>query len=250
MPEDTSTRVQAIISPDLWEARRVLLRDARALTRAERGHRAGPGRGSQRPAAQRTAAGQLGQCGRSSRPAGCYARPVATVPEAQRAAALQRLTLSPALREMALGLYLPPLFEFRVQRVTKLYVAGDRPLIGAGPAEIPVVPLWESGTTVLAVRQEADYLVFFTFSLEDPACRAQDLAQTEQGLWAALFVEAYEDEHSDEALEVTAAEVGFRYWPLVLARYHAASQKTFQESEAFRHALTVEIDVLEGTHSK
>ncbi|GGL93644.1 error-prone DNA polymerase [Deinococcus aerolatus] len=29
--EDTSTRVQAIISPDLWEAHRVVLRDARAL---------------------------------------------------------------------------------------------------------------------------------------------------------------------------------------------------------------------------
>ncbi|WP_189011469.1 OB-fold nucleic acid binding domain-containing protein [Deinococcus malanensis] len=29
--EDRTARVQAIISPDLWEAHRVLLRDARAL---------------------------------------------------------------------------------------------------------------------------------------------------------------------------------------------------------------------------
>ncbi|WP_415790534.1 hypothetical protein [Deinococcus saxicola] len=171
---------------------------------------------------------------------------MAIVPEAQRAAAVQCLTLSPALKEMALGLSVPILFQSRVQGVTKLYVAGDRPLIGAGPAETPLMPLWESGTTVLAVRQEADHLVFFTFSLEDPARRAQDLAQTEQGLWAVLFVEAYEDERSGEALEATAAEVGFRHWPLMLAHYHAASQDTFQESEAFRQAFAAEIDALEG----
>ncbi|OLV16882.1 hypothetical protein [Deinococcus marmoris] len=175
---------------------------------------------------------------------------MAIVPEAQRAAALQRLTLSPALREMALSLYSPTVFEFRVQRVTKLYGAGDRPLIGAGPTGTPVMPLWESGTTVVAVRQEADHLVFFTFSLEDPARRARDLAHTEQGLWAALFIEAYEDEYSDEALAATAAEVGFRHWPLVLARYHSASQDTSQESEAFRQALIAEVDSLEGINGR
>lgn len=166
------------------------------------------------------------------------------VPEDQRAAALHSLNLSPALRNMALGQRPPTVFQFRVNPVFKVYTAGGRPLTDAGPAGMLTLPLWESGTTVPAVRQEATQRVFFTFSLEDPVRRAHDLARTEQGLWAALFAEAYEDEFSDEELAAAAADVGFRYWPLVLARSQAADQDSFEASGAFRRALMAEIDAL------
>ena len=70
------------------------------------------------------------------------------------------------------------------------------------------------------------------------------LAHTEQGLWAVVFVNLYEDRDDlgPEAFRDAARAVGFRFLDRLVAAYDCADVSTFEAHEAFLVSLVGAID--------
>jgi len=159
------------------------------------------------------------------------------MPEGVRIDGLRRLGLSEALIRQSAGNCLHPLLEFRC--------AGPpyRSYHGAGcPEGPPLAPLWECGDSVTGVWVREGRLEFIQFSIEDQK-EYRVLARTEQGLWATVFVNLYEDRDdlAPQAFRDAAGAVGFRFLDRLVASY-VSGFPTFEAHEAFLSDLVGTID--------
>jgi hypothetical protein len=70
------------------------------------------------------------------------------------------------------------------------------------------------------------------------------LARTEQGLWATVFVNLYEDRSdlAPEAFREAAAAIGFGFLDRLVACYGCADVSTFGSHAAFVRSLVAGID--------
>jgi hypothetical protein len=137
---------------------------------------------------------------------------------------LRRLGVSDALVRQSAGEELHPLFWFRCQGPPQYSYAG-----AACPDGPLLIPLWDCDTSVTGVREQGGGLEFLRFSVEEPG-DYRVLARTEQGLWATVFADLYED-RDDLGLEdfrEAAHAVGFRYFDRVVSTYEAADVSTFE----------------------
>jgi hypothetical protein len=151
---------------------------------------------------------------------------------------LRQIGLSAALVRLASGELLHPLFQFRCQ--SPPYFSYH----GAGcPAGPLLVPLWDCGDAVVSVWVRDSRPEFITFSIEDPDTYAV-LAHTEQGLWATVFVDLYEerDDLGPEDFRGAADAAGFAFLDQIIAAYEVADVSTHEAHEAFVRNLIEEID--------
>ena len=160
------------------------------------------------------------------------------VQEGQRLDMLRRLGLSEALVRQSTGERLHPLFEFRCQGPPFYSYHG------AGCPEGPALaPLWDCGDSVTGVWIRGGRVDFIEFDIEAVA-EYRVLAHTEQGLWATVFVNLYEDRDDlgSEAFRDAARAVGFRFLDRLVAAYDSADVSTFDAHEAFLGSLIGAID--------
>jgi hypothetical protein len=140
------------------------------------------------------------------------------VPEDQRLDVLRRLGLSEPLLRLSAGERLDPLFEYRCQGPPwfSYHHAGC-------PSGPPVAPLWDCGNSVTGVWVKEGQLEFVEFSIEDYE-EYTVLAHTEQGLWATVFADLFEDRDklAPDEFEAPARLVGFRFVERVVVRDEAA----------------------------
>lgn len=160
------------------------------------------------------------------------------VAEGQRIDTLRRLGLCEALVRQSSGEPVHPLFRFR---------CGGPPHYsyhGAGsPDGPPLAPLWDCCDSVTGVWVRSGRLEFIGFSIEAPE-EYSALAHTEQGLWATVFVNLYEDRDdvAPEAFRDAARAVGFRFLDRLMASYDSADVSTFEAHDAFVSGLVAMID--------
>ena len=83
------------------------------------------------------------------------------------------------------------------------------------PAGIHITPLWECGIVVTAYQHSQPRGLFITFSLEHRE-RITVLGSSIQSVAAALLVDLWEDEESDEALREIARLFEFRHFDRLL----------------------------------
>jgi hypothetical protein len=160
------------------------------------------------------------------------------VPAGQRIDSLRRLGLSEALIRQSSGDHVHPLFGFRCPGPPFYsYHGAGSP---KGPA---LAPLWDCGDSVTGVWVRGVRLEFIEFSIEAHE-KHTVLARTEQGLWATVFVNLYEDRHdlAPEALRDAARAVGFRFLDRLLVSYDSADVSTFDTRDAFVSSLVARID--------
>lgn len=167
------------------------------------------------------------------------------ISELERLPTLEHLGLSPQLLTIANGERVPEALQQTCQIIHKVYSDGDEYLDEYGPAGFLSIPLWESDTVITAVREDLDGLTFFEYDLEDDHLKVSELARTEQGLWACLFVPLIEREFGE--LAELALDLGFRHFPLVQERYLSISHTTWDQHHRFMVKLIEEIDALERT---
>src|SRR4029434_11246044 len=99
---------------------------------------------------------------------------------------------------------------------------------GAGCPKGPVLaPLWDCGDSVTGVWIRGGRLEFIEFGIEGVA-EYTVLAHTEQGLWATVLVNLYEDRDDlgPEAFRDAARAVGFRFLDRLAAAYDSAEVST------------------------
>lgn len=109
-----------------------------------------------------------------------------------------------------------------------------------GPA---LVPLWDDGTRVYALRSADTGREFIRFSVEDP--QAVDIvAVTEQGFWADRFDFLYETDAPLDELRAAADAVQFREVEAYLAAREAFEEQPddFPEHRAWLTQTVAEID--------
>ena len=155
------------------------------------------------------------------------------VPEGQRTDNLRRLALSEALIRQSCGDHVHPLFQFRCPGPPFYSYHG-----AGSPGGPPLVPLWDCGDSVTGVWVRDGRLEFIEFSIEGHE-EYTVLAHTEQGLWATVFVNLYEDRDqlAPEAFRDAAGAVGFRFLDRVLEWYASADVATFETHAAFVSSL-------------
>ena len=162
------------------------------------------------------------------------------VPEGERMDGLRRLGLSEALVRQSAGESLDPLFSFRCQGPPHFSYHG------AGcPDGPPLLPLWDCCDSVTGVRASDRRLEFIEFSIESSE-EYTVLAHTEQGLWATVFVNLFEDKDylAPDAFREAASTVGFRFLDLLAASYYSADTSTFAAYGRFRANLIGTIDAM------
>src|SRR5712672_2081256 len=127
------------------------------------------------------------------------------VPAERRIESLRQLQLSDPLIRQSTGEQLHPLLWYRC--LGPPYFAYHGANIPEGPL---FLPLWDCCDDVTGVWLSSGGLEFIEFSIERPA-EFRVLATTEQGLWATVFVNLYEDHDTLQQSEfVKVAEtVGF-----------------------------------------
>ncbi|HTK75143.1 MAG TPA: hypothetical protein VL371_07770 [Gemmataceae bacterium] len=160
------------------------------------------------------------------------------VEEAQRLDTLRRLGLSEALVRQSSGEPVHPLLAFRCQGPPFYSYHG-----AACPEGPPLAPLWDCGGSVTGVWVRGGRLEFIEFSIEAHE-EYTILAHTEQGLWAAVFVNLYEDRDDlgPDAFGDAARAVGFRYLDRLVTSYGSADVSTFEAPAAFLRNLVGTID--------
>ena len=159
------------------------------------------------------------------------------VPEPERLDTLRRLGLSDPLVRLSAGEELHPVFAFRCQGPP------GRAYHGAGvPDGPPLAPLWDCGDTVTGVWEQGGRPEFIGFSVEAPD-EYWVLAATEQGLWATVFADLFEDRDdlAPEDFDGAARLVGFRFIGRVVYRDEAAVS-TCEGREAWLRGVVAGID--------
>ncbi|WP_157754024.1 hypothetical protein [Lysobacter capsici] len=138
------------------------------------------------------------------------AMPSNVIEESRRLPALSQLGVSPALLQMASGqLPHPALVSCSSGAPYYLYHGAEAP---DGPQ---VLPLWDIGDQVIAIRAQASGLEYICFSIEAPD-EVEQLATTEQGFWATQFDFMYELDMEIETLHAVAQAVGYRFLQMQL----------------------------------
>jgi hypothetical protein len=167
---------------------------------------------------------------------------MSVVPEDHRIKELQRLGLSESLIRLSEGLIPDEIFEYRCK--TPFYVYQGLRL----PEGEVIVPLWDCGDVVTAVRGPlADKLEFIRFGIEY-VDEFQIIARTEQGMLAHLFVEFVEDndEWPPREFDDAANLVGFRYMSTLVAEYDSSDHSTPERHGEFVCRLVSAIDKQES----
>jgi hypothetical protein len=162
---------------------------------------------------------------------------VPVVAEGNRLDTLRQLGLSDALVRLSAGERLHPLFEFRCQG-PPFYSYHD-----AGcPEGPPVAPLWDCGDSVTGVWVRNGRLEFIEFGIEGHG-EYTVLAHTEQGLWATVFADVYEDEDElgPEDLRDAARAAGFRFLDRLVDSY-GSGYSTLEARRSFLRGLVGAID--------
>ena len=150
--------------------------------------------------------------------------PANVVEESRRIAALGQLGLSPALLQMASGQFpYPALASCSSGPPYYLYHGAEAP---DGPQ---VLPLWDIGDQVIAVRAQASGLEYICFSIETPG-EVEQLATTEQTFWATQFDFMYELDIEIEALHAIARAVGYRFLQMQLDSRDAVESQLVSSS--------------------
>jgi hypothetical protein len=141
------------------------------------------------------------------------------VPEDQRLDVLRCLGLSEPLVRLSAGESVDPLFEYRCQGPPWYCYHGAHT-----PAGPPFAPLWDCCNSVTGVWEKDGRLEFLEFSIEDRDDEYTVLAHTEQGLWATVFADLYEDRDKMVPAEFMAPArlVGFRFVDRVVVRDEGA----------------------------
>lgn len=133
------------------------------------------------------------------------AMPSNVIDESKLISALSKLGVSPALLQMAAGQFPhPALASCSSGPPYYLYHGAEAP---EGPQ---VLPLWDIGDQVIAIRAQASDLEYICFSIEAPD-EVEQLATTEQGFWATQFDFMYELDMEIETLHAIAQAVGYRF---------------------------------------
>jgi hypothetical protein len=151
----------------------------------------------------------------ASRPLPYPSRTIAFMPtnviaEPQRLPALSKLGLSPALLQMASGQLPHPALGSCTSGLPYYLYRGT-----AAPAGPQVIPLWDLGDQVIAVRTKPGGLEYIRLSIE-ASDDVEQLATTEQGFWATQFDFMYELDMEIETLHSIAQAVGYRFLQLQL----------------------------------
>lgn len=160
------------------------------------------------------------------------------VREEHRIEELQKLGLSESLIRLSEGKIPDETFQYRCKTPFYAYHGSRLP-----DGEI-IVPLWDCGDFVTAVRgPTADKLEFIRFGIEY-VDEFQIIARTEQGLLAHLLVELFEDndEWTPREFEVPANLVGFRYMSTLVAEYNSSDHSTPERHGEFVRRLVSAID--------
>jgi len=155
-------------------------------------------------------------------------RAESVVSRRQRLAELRRLGVSESVVQLAAGKNRRAAFRFHCGIPWKSYR-------GAGaPAGELVIPMWECGDSVTALRTNRGKVEFVTFSVESPK-KVWDVVRSEQALLAHLFIELYEDADEDEErrLAADARSVGFRYFRELVSAYSKSKHTTSNQHTAF-----------------
>ena len=163
------------------------------------------------------------------------------VAEHERKELLRRFGISDRVVEQSTDSSRHTLLDYRCK--TPWY-----PYNGAGcPEGLPVVPIWECGDIITAVRGYPDGLEFIRYGIEWPD-ECERIAVTEQGMLAHLFVDLIEDNDEfqvDDFMDV-ADSIGFRFLATVFARYNAVPHDTSQDHSMFLASLASVIDDTDG----
>ena len=142
---------------------------------------------------------------------------------------LSQLRLSDSLIRQSAGEQLHPLLWYRCLGPPYFVYHG------AGVPDGPLLyPLWDCCDDVTAVWQRGGQQQFIEFGVESPA-EFKVLAASEQGLWASVFIDLYEDNDTlqrDDFIE-PARLVGFRFLDELLAEYDLAGHESFEQHQAF-----------------
>lgn len=164
------------------------------------------------------------------------------LPEDDRIKELQRLGLSESLIRLSEGMTPNEIFKYRCK--TPFYVYHGSRL----PEGEAIVPLWDCGDVVTAVRgPSSNKLEFIRFGIEY-VDEFQIIARTEQGMLAHLFVELFEDndEWTPREFDEPANLVGFRYMPMLVAEYNSSDHSTSERHGEFVRRLVSAIDKQES----
>jgi hypothetical protein len=163
---------------------------------------------------------------------------MSVVAQAKRLVELWRLGLSEALIRLFGGERLHALFDYRCQGPPFYCYQG-----AACPDGPVLLPLWDSDDSVTAVWVRERRLEFMKFSVEAPAEHVV-LARTEQGLWASVFVDLYEDRDDllVEDFREAARVVGFRFLDWLVDAYESADVSTVDAHATFVRELVRRID--------
>jgi hypothetical protein len=158
-----------------------------------------------------------------------------------RIAALRELNVSQAVIEQSSGNLIHPLFEFRCQPPFYPYHGA------AAPAGLEIVPIWESGDAITAICRPPSRPMFIRFDIE-LVDAYEEIASTEQGMLANLFVGLIEDndELDLDGFTDAALAIGFRYLERVFSQYVRFERGTAAAHFAFLRHITDQIDELGG----
>jgi hypothetical protein len=160
------------------------------------------------------------------------------VSDVERVSFLHRLRLSDVLIQQSSGSSIDPLLAFRCKSPPFFSYHGAR--CPEGPM---LAPLWDCGNTVTAVWLRDGRPEFIEFDIEMPH-EYRVIAHTEQGLWATVFVNLFEDndELERDQFRPAAEAVGFRFLDRLVESYEAADLSTFESHDRFLRAVVGEID--------
>ncbi len=163
------------------------------------------------------------------------------VPREVRLARLRELGVGEQLVEVAAGTRTHPLLWYRCLAPPELCYLGG----ASTPSGPEFIPLWESHDSVTGVRSSSDGREFLRFDVEDPE-QPDILAKTEQGLWATLIVDLYEDNDTAgrDDFRPLADLIGFAHLDRLLDLYEAADHKTHTSHQAFVKVVVAELDAL------
>jgi len=162
------------------------------------------------------------------------------VPAEQRLDALRQLGLSEALIRQSAGEQLHTVLWYRCLGPPYfVYHGADIP---DGPL---LIPLWDCCDSVTGVWLPGGRLQFIEFSIERPT-EFRVLAKSEQGLWATVFVDLYEDNGAVQRLDLVepADIVGFQFLDELFTDYELTRDATFEQHQTFMRNAVAKIDAL------
>lgn len=164
--------------------------------------------------------------------------PSNVIEESQRIPALGKLGLSPALLQMAAGQFPHPALASCSSGPPYYLYRG-----AAAPVGPQLLPLWDIGDQMIAVRAHASGLDYICFSIETPD-DVEQLATTEQGFWATQFDFMYELDMEIETLHAIARAVGYRFLQMQLDSRTAVESQLVSSSrhDAWLSGLVASID--------